>query len=448
MTDTSTAARDQPIPVDVPKSELGEGPVWDGPSQSLVWVDITGRFVHRYWPADGRVSSHRTPTPVGSVCLSESGAFTLALEDGFWTATERFEALRPLAIVHQTGSGLRFNDGKCDPAGRFWAGSMAYQSEPGLGALYRLDPGSTATRVLGGIGISNGLDWSQDGRSFYYIDTLSQTVAVFDFDRSSGDISSGRGLIRVDPDDGHPDGLTVDAEGFLWLALWNGWSIRRYAPDGRLDRVVHLPVAKVSSCAFGGPDLGDLYITTAAYDLSDADRRSQPLAGSLFVFRPGVIGRPSVRRRDGDYEPSQAVAGASQASRAAVRARSDVSARVTISSSPSWRVIAVRKIVQSPSMPTSMGGSPCRNSWAIELADRPRLGSRSKRARGVPVPASPGNTLRTERCGIAPRSATQRSTVACSAANMASWSSSRKRSSATSTPTRSSLETFIGRPRR
>jgi sugar lactone lactonase YvrE len=299
-----STATHKPVPLGVPSSELGEGPIWDGRTQSLIWVNITGRYVHRYWPADERVSSHRTPEAVGSVCLGESGRYTLALESGFWSATELLDDVRPLVIVHQAGSGLRFNDGKCDPAGRFWAGSMAYSSAPGAGSLYRLDPGPIATRVLTGIGISNGLDWSLDGRTCYYIDTLSQTVIAFDFDQSTGALSSRRELIRVDAADGSPDGLTVDSAGYLWVALWNGWAVRRYAPDGRLDREIRLPVAQVTSCAFGGSDLGDLFITCAAYDLSDDDRRSQPLAGSLFVFRPGVVGRPGVRRRDEDDQPS------------------------------------------------------------------------------------------------------------------------------------------------
>jgi sugar lactone lactonase YvrE len=295
---------DQPVPVDVPRSELGEGPVWDDTSQSLVWVDITGRFVHRYRPAVGRVASNRTPEPVGSVCLGESGRLTLALESGFWTATEGFGEIRPLAIVHAPGSGLRFNDGKCDPVGRFWAGSMAYSSRPGAGALYRLDPGPIATRILTGIGISNGIGWSPDGRTCYYVDTLSQTVVAFDFEPSSGGLSTRRVLVRVDPDDGAPDGLTVDEAGYLWVALWNGWAVRRYAPDGRLDREIQLPVAQVTSCAFGGSDLGDLFITSAAFELDDDARRAQPLAGSLFFIRPGVTGRPSVRRRDRDDDAS------------------------------------------------------------------------------------------------------------------------------------------------
>ena len=298
MTTDAIETSEEPVRLDVPDSELGEGPVWDVPSQSLIWVDITGRFVHRHWPADGRVASYRTPSPVGSVCLSRSGRFTLALEDGFWMANEAFDDLRPVALVHPADSGLRFNDGKCDPAGRFWAGSMAYSERPGAGALYRLDAGSSVTRVLDGVGISNGLDWSADQRTFYYTDTPTQRVVAFDYDVTSGDLGDRRVLVRIEPEHGAPDGLTVDAEGYLWVALWNGWSVRRYTPDGRLDRVIRLPVAQVTSCAFGGPDLRDLYVTSAAYNLSADDRRAQPLAGSVFRLRPGPIGRPSVRRHE------------------------------------------------------------------------------------------------------------------------------------------------------
>jgi sugar lactone lactonase YvrE len=159
--------------LDVPYSELGEGPIWDALSQSLVWVDITGRLVHRHWPQHGTTESYPVPSPVGSVCLAESGEFVLALEDGFWLADEGLTQLRPIARVHRPHSGLRFNDGKCDPGGRFWAGTMAYSESPGAGTLYRLDA-ATATPIIRNVGISNGLDWSPDARYMYYVDSPSQ----------------------------------------------------------------------------------------------------------------------------------------------------------------------------------------------------------------------------------------------------------------------------------
>jgi sugar lactone lactonase YvrE len=187
------------------------------------------------------------------------------------------------------------NDGKCDAAGRFWAGTMALDERGGAGALYRLDPDGHVETMIDGVTISNGLDWSDDGRLMYFIDTPTQSVDVFDFDLASGRIANRRSFARIDPVDGAPDGLTLDAEGFVWVALWGGSRVRRYAPDGALDSIVRVPATYVTSCAFGGADLGDLYITTARIKLSEADRASQPLAGGLFRARPGVRGRPPHR---------------------------------------------------------------------------------------------------------------------------------------------------------
>jgi sugar lactone lactonase YvrE len=282
--------------LDVPTAELGEGPIWDAPSRSLIWVDITGRLVHRHWPDEGTTESYSVPSPVGSVCLAESGDFVLALEDGFWFADERLTDIRPIARVHQPHSGLRFNDGKCDPGGRFWAGTMAYSEAPSAGALYRLD-GVTATPILRGVGISNGIDWSPDARFVYYVDSPTQTVQRYEFDTATGAIGNAQELVRIDPTDGLPDGLTVDAEGHLWLALWNGACVRRYTPSGVLERELRLPVSQVTSCTFGGPDLDQLFVTTAAFDLSAAEHEQQPLAGAMFEMRAGVRGIASRRCR-------------------------------------------------------------------------------------------------------------------------------------------------------
>jgi sugar lactone lactonase YvrE len=203
--------------------------------------------------------------------------------------------VRAIADVEADLQDQRMNDGKCDPAGRFWAGTMALDKRRGAGALYRLDADGRVHRMLDEVSISNGLDWSNDGRLMYYVDTPTRSVDVFDFDVATGAIANRRSLARVEPDEGWPDGLTLDADGYIWVALWCGAAVRRYAPDGTLDRVVAVPTTYPTSCAFGGSDLGDLYITTAATALTPDERLREPLAGGLFRCRPGVHGRPAHR---------------------------------------------------------------------------------------------------------------------------------------------------------
>jgi sugar lactone lactonase YvrE len=204
-------------------------------------------------------------------------------------------AVEMIEEVEADKTDQRMNDGNCDAAGRFWAGTMAIDEHEGAGALYRLDPDGRVHTMVDRVSISNGIDWSEDGRLMYYIDSPTQSVDVFDFDLASGTIANRRSFVRIDPVDGTPDGLTLDAEGFVWVALWGGGAVRRYASDGTLDSIVTVAAPHVTSCAFGGRDLGDLYITTARIKLSDAERSSRPLAGGLFRTRPGVHGRPPHR---------------------------------------------------------------------------------------------------------------------------------------------------------
>jgi sugar lactone lactonase YvrE len=186
------------------------------------------------------------------------------------------------------------NDGKCDPGGRFWAGTKDVEGRRPLGSLYRLDADRTVVRVLSGVSISNGLGWSLDRRSMYYIDSPSHGVDVFDFAVEDGSVSGRRRLVDLPEEWGLPDGMTVDAEGFLWVAFWGGSAVRRISPDGRVVSVVSLPVSQVTSCAFGGDDLSDLYITSARNGLEADQRREQTFAGGLFRLRPGVAGLAEV----------------------------------------------------------------------------------------------------------------------------------------------------------
>jgi sugar lactone lactonase YvrE len=273
------------------RCELGEGPIWDAGADELVWVDIVGRSVLRYRPADGAVSTLATPRDVGSVAVRAGGGYVAALADGFWTVGPDSDAWTPLAPVDADRPERRFNDGKCDPAGRFLAGTMGYEKRPGMGAVYRLDPDGTVERVLDDVTISNGLAWTEDGRTLYYIDTPTRRVDAFDYDLASGRLAGRRPWIVLPAGEpGAPDGMTIDTDGGLWVALWDGRAVHRYDRDGRLDVVVRLPVSHVTSCTFGGPTLDDLYITSAWSELSDEQRAAEPHAGSVFRVRPGFRG--------------------------------------------------------------------------------------------------------------------------------------------------------------
>ena len=278
------------------RATLGEGPVWDQRSGRLLWVDIREGAVHRFSPSDASDSVIDVGQPVSAVGLGADDGLVLAIRDGFGLMRSGSDRVTDVIAVETEIAGNRMNDGRCDAAGRFWAGTMAdrWESEPGAGALYRLERlgGSlVATKVLGGVTVSNGVDWTPDGRSMYYVDSATRRVDVFDFDVDTGSLSNRRVFAAVEAADGLPDGLVVDADGCVWVALIGGGRIRRYSPAARIDMEIRLPVTLVTSAAFGGPDLADLYITTARHRLTPEERDHQPHAGSLFACRPGPTGK-------------------------------------------------------------------------------------------------------------------------------------------------------------
>jgi sugar lactone lactonase YvrE len=292
---TSNVARriDAALLFDV-RAELGEGPVWDPANACLYFVDILRGWVHRYEPRTDTSRVYAVDRKVGAVALSESGELILAVQGGFMRLDVTSGRTTVITDVDADRPELRMNDGKCDPAGRFWAGTMALDERHGAGALHRLDPDGRVHTMLSGVTISNGLDWTADGR-MYYIDSPTQRVDVFDFDLASGDIENRRPFVRIPSEEGTPDGLTLDADGHVWVALWGGGAVHRYAPDGGRDAVIRVPTQYPTSCAFGGEDFGDLYITTAQLKLTAQERAEQPHAGGLFRARPGPKGRPQNR---------------------------------------------------------------------------------------------------------------------------------------------------------
>jgi sugar lactone lactonase YvrE len=278
------------------RAMIGEGPVWDHGGRRLLWVDIPNGIIHRLDPGTGTSERTLAGQPVGSVCVRRSGGMIAALRDGFGILSPGSQGVERLIAVETELTGNRMNDGKCDCRGRFWAGTMATEHAPGAGTLYCLRPAGTGYAVseeLKGITVANGLDWSPDNRLMYYIDSPTQRIDVFDFDAERGKLSNRRPLVRIAPGDGLPDGMTVDAEGYLWVALFRGGKVRRYSPGGTPDMEIRLPVTLVTSCAFGGPDLADLYITTARHRLTAAEAAEQVIAGGVFVCRPGPVGRPA-----------------------------------------------------------------------------------------------------------------------------------------------------------
>ena len=267
---------------------LGEGPRWDAASRRLLWVDIEGRALHLFDPARDDDRAIPLDDRVGAAAPTESGGVLVALADRLAVVDPDDESVRTLVELPH-GPGLRLNDGACDAAGRFWVGSMALDEAPGAAALYRYSSDGGLERVLDGVTLSNGLGWSPDGGTMYYVDSPTYRVDAFDFDVATGAISGRRRWVAIERDAGIPDGLAVDDEGGVWVALFGGAAVRRYGPDGALDRVLAVPAEKVTACCFGGDDGRSLYVTTAAIDVGD----EQPLAGSVFVTEVDVSGPPA-----------------------------------------------------------------------------------------------------------------------------------------------------------
>jgi sugar lactone lactonase YvrE len=272
---------------------LCEGPLWDARIDALLWVDISPGLVHRLDVATGQDAVVQDMgQPVGCIALRGSGGYVVATERAVAVADDDWAAVDQVAELPGQPARSRTNDGACDPWGCFWVGTLADDDQPGTAALYRIDAERAVTQVLDGVSVSNGIDWSPDRSTMYYVDSDTRRIDVFDTDPDDGHVSGRRPLVEIEVPGAVPDGLTVDAEGFLWVALWDGARVRRYAPDGRLDREVLLPADRVTSVAFGGPGLDALYVTTATDRLSAAQLARQPLAGSIFVHDPGVRGRP------------------------------------------------------------------------------------------------------------------------------------------------------------
>lgn len=278
------------------KAALGEGPCWSSETNKLIWVDINGYKVHLFDPETGVNESLEIGQYVGAAVARENGGLLLALYHGFYfydletkqlTAIEEPEGLIPTN---------RFNDGKCDPEGRFWAGTMVLKGDPGEANLYCMDTDLSVKRTLTGVTISNGMAWNIEKQLMYYIDTITKKIRSYDFDMKTGEMTNEQTVITISEGMGSPDGMTIDEEGMLWVAFFRGWNVIRFDPEtGETLEEISVPASQVTSCTFGGARLDELYITTARTGLSDEELETQPHAGGLFCVKLDIKGAPSYR---------------------------------------------------------------------------------------------------------------------------------------------------------
>ena len=274
-------------------ADVGEAPHWDERIKSLLFVDLTGGVVFRYDRSGVKLGSFSVGQEVGAVVPRRGGGLALAVRDGIAVVSDTGEGFELTAPVERDIPGNRMNDAKCDPAGRLFAGTTAFDFSPNSAALYRVEPDWSFAQVAGDVTQSNGIAWSPGGARMYFIDSATQGVNVFDYDVSTGSASNRRRLVTIGRAQGIPDGMTTDEKGNLWVACFGGAAVRCFSPAGeQLDEVV-FPVTQVTSCAFGGPGLADLYVTSAAYRLTPGQLKRQPHAGATFVCRPGAVGMPA-----------------------------------------------------------------------------------------------------------------------------------------------------------
>lgn len=278
------------------RCSLGEGSLWDVETQRLFFVDIIGHKVFRFDPETGAIDDFDVGQDVGTVVLDEDGKLILGLRSGVARFDMTTGSTRPLVAPEPNTPGNRLNDGKCDPRGRFFVGSMVEDGNKGNGGLYAVDASLSVRKVLAGIDCSNGLVWSRDEATFYYIDTPTQRVRAFDYDAEGGTLGKERVAFELPKSLGAPDGMTIDEHDHLWIALWGGSKVLRVDPlQGRVVFEVDVPAERVTSCAFGGKNLDHLFITTAAVGAKPDELERLPLTGSLFVAETGFRGVPSRR---------------------------------------------------------------------------------------------------------------------------------------------------------
>ncbi len=278
---------------------LGESPVWDHRGHVLYWIDIEESKLHGLDPKTSQHKSWGLPAKPGSIGLNQSGGLVAALNKGFAfiDLPSGYVTLATQPIADR--EDLKFNDGKCDRQGRFWAGTSDINETSPIGGLYRFGEDGKAVKMDQGFTVANGLGWNLDNTIMYFTDSPERIIYQYDFEAKTGNISNRRPFVKVSEEAGFPDGLTVDSEGYIWSAHWDGWRITRYSPQGKIDRIIKMPVQRPSSVCFGGPNLDILYVTSAIKYMSPHELAKGPQAGNLFAIETGVKGLPEPMYRKG-----------------------------------------------------------------------------------------------------------------------------------------------------
>jgi sugar lactone lactonase YvrE len=291
ITNKGDAEMNEVEPVLSVTNQLGESPIWVAEEGALYWIDIDERTVLRFHPSTGHHESFDLDARITALAARASGGFVIATANGLAFWDPKIQELNFIGDPEADKPSNRFNDGAVDRQGRFWAGTLNESDfEASDGALYRLDPDRSIHKMETGIAESNGVGWSPDNRTMYFTETMRGIIWAYDYDPGTGAINNRRPFVQLPGENVYPDGLTVDSEGFVWGAQWGGWNVTRYDPTGKIERVVRLPAQQITSCAFGGENLDELYITSAWTGLSEEARKGQPLAGALFRIKGDVKG--------------------------------------------------------------------------------------------------------------------------------------------------------------
>lgn len=270
---------------------LGEGAIWNHETNELFWIDIEGKSLNMLDPKTKQNRSFSTASHIGTVVPKNKDEALVALVDGIYAMNLNTGQTEVFADMKDVLTGCRLNDGKCDPAGRLWVGSMNWQQEKGKADLFMIQNDRSVTTKIDSVTISNGIVWTKDKKTMYYIDTPTSQIKAYDYDNATGNISNGRVAVEVSTDLGFPDGMTIDAEDMVWVGMWNGNAVIRFNPKtGKLLQKIEVPAHNVTSCAFGGDNLETLFITTAKLDMTNEEHKKYPFAGSVFKVNPGVKG--------------------------------------------------------------------------------------------------------------------------------------------------------------
>ncbi|HIC31487.1 MAG TPA: SMP-30/gluconolactonase/LRE family protein [Flavobacteriaceae bacterium] len=272
-------------------SKLGEGALWNYKTQEFYWVDIEGKTLNIYNPKTKTNKVIKTPSRVGTVVPYTKLQAVVALEDGIYKINLENGDLKQISNVESDVTENRFNDGKCDPKGNLWVGSMHLKESLPNANLYKVEANGVTTKMVDSVTISNGIVWSKDTKKMYYIDTPSESIKSYDYDIETSTISNEKIAVNIPESLGYPDGMTIDENDTLWVGLWNGNAVAQFDPKtGELISKIEVPAHNVTACAFGGENLDILYITTSTNDMTEEERKKHPLAGSIFKYKPGVKG--------------------------------------------------------------------------------------------------------------------------------------------------------------